>query len=323
MFTNTSRAGVAALALLWGAAALGAEDNPPLIALQLSEQTLNRMIDETIERESDVNEIVLATHVVGKAKTTGKPSISLVDCDSGPTIKAMFTGSVVSRTTGYHPPVVIYSRSQTDFTVEKLLAVEQLGAVVPNTTKIQASTNTETENITTNRRGLLGRIVLRRAWRAVAANEPEANAIAQRDAERQIMTAFDEALAKRVERVQMRLSLRALVAAILPAGATPAYRSVTKDGYLTMAVFGRAPNERIVNIRLPELTAKSQPVQMWLHKSVVGENLNLAGGGVELARRCLTFPSLLISAAADEPQRGPQWITAGDWYVVQLSGTEN
>lgn len=300
--------------------ALAEEGNPPLIVLQVSEQTLNRLIDEDIERESDVNKEVLSAHVVGKAKTTGKPHVCLVECDAGPTIKAIFTGSTVSRTTGYRPPVVISSRAQTDFTVEKLIAIEQVGDVVPHSTRIRATTNTVTENITTHRRGPIGRLILRKAWRAVEASQPEADAIAQREAEKQILAAFDEALESRIEKMTKQMSLRALVAAVLPADSTPAYRSVTKGGYLTVAVFAHAPEERIVDLSLPKLPAKEQPVHIWLHKSVVTSNQSVAGTGVELAARWLAFPTLLTSTAGLGLQRGPQWITANDFFVVQLSG---
>lgn len=300
---------------------LRGDDNAPLIVWQVSERALNRLGHDTIEHESEVNDVILATHVVGTAKTTGKPCVCLVDCDAGPTLKVMFSGETVSRTTGYHFPVVIYSRSRTEFTVEKLIAMDHLEDFAAHPTKFRATTETTTENITTSRR-LLGRLVLRKAWQAVAASEPEANAIAQRDAQRQIVAEFERVLKVRIEKMKQEVSLRNLVAALLPADAAPVYRTVTKGGYLSVAVFAHEPESKIVALNLPQLTVKAQPAQLWLHKSLAGDKPNVAGDKVSAARNWLAFTTLFSSPAAADPARGPRWMAVEDWFVVQLSGME-
>lgn len=322
MFLRSYLSQVVMLLVTIVALPLCGDDNQPLLVLQISEAALNRLIDETIERETNVDDVILATHVVGSSKTTGTPQLHLVDCDAGPTIKVIFAGTTVSRTTGQHFPVVIYSRSQTDFAVEKVIAIEQLGTVVPSPTNIRGSTATVTENITTHRRGVLGKIILRRAAKAVAASEPEANAISQRDTERQIVTAFNLAVASQINKVKKQVSVRNLVAALLPADATLDYRAVTEGGYLTVAAFASAPTVGFVDLKLPKLPVEEQPVQIWLHKSIIGPNVIAAGIGVELARHWLALPTFLGPVTSDEHPRGAHWITVDDWFVVQLNRLE-
>lgn len=316
-FTSLAMLGVAGLTPL-----LRGDDNSPLIVWQVSEEALNRRSHEAIEHESQVNGVILATHVVGTAKTTGKPRVCLVDCDTGPTVKVMFSGETVSRTTGYHFPVVIYSRSRTDFTVEKLVSLDQLNDVAAHPTKFQATTDVVTENITTSRRRLLGKVVLRKAWQAVAASEPQAKAIAQRDAQRQIVAEFEKALKVRIEKMKKEMSLRDLVTAVLPADTAPVYRVVTKGGYLSVAVFAHDPESKIVDLNLPTLTIKEQSVQLWLHKSLAGDKLSTTENKISAARNWLAFTTFLSSPAAADPASGPQWLAIEDWFVVQLSGME-
>jgi hypothetical protein len=308
-------------ALAWLAAApLAAEESQPLIVLQISEQTLNRFLNGPVTQDMPVDEIIRDTRVVGNSRTVGTPRLTLVENGGGATFQVTFDGESVARTVGHRFPVVVYSRSRTVFTAEKTIAIEQLGDVVALPTNVDAKTLVTTENITTHRRRLIGRMVLRRAWQVVEGRRAQDTAIAEINAKKRIVEAFDAALQSRIAALEKQMVYRNFVAAIMPADSTPAYRTVTKGGYLTMAVFAEQPPSKTVDIQLPKLTFAEQPIQLWVHQSLVSKDIESTLASIDAVRRLLGWPVMLVASDPSARQRGPNWSLVDEWFLVQLNG---
>lgn len=189
------------------------------VVFRVSDVTLNAFLsDEDFDRETDVRDVILGTSIRGRARILGKPGVQLVESSDQATFYITCNGTVNSRTTGYNGPAIIYSRSVTNFTATKRVIFEAGKGFIGLPSQVTAHTQTFVEGIGSTRRGLIGRIVCRRAAKIEAERHAEATEIARQKVERRIAAAFEKQSEERLARLSWVTRLRLLAAATLRVG---------------------------------------------------------------------------------------------------------
>jgi hypothetical protein len=256
-----------------------------LIAVRLSEEWFTSRIDKEIEEYSPVDQVILGTRVRGTARTLGKPTVSLKRDPDNASLHVVLTGTTTSRTVGRNGPAIIYSRSLTQFTATKQIAFEAGKGFYALPAEIQATTRTTTEDIRSTRRGLLGRIVVRRAWRKVAENKPLTTEIARRSAQARIRAAFDRQMEAMLAQLNRAADLRETLAMLRGGSGEARYICRSTESYVEF--ISRPPDGEACSPGPPALANFDSPVQIWVHRSLIPSDMAPAIAQVRLVRSAL------------------------------------
>jgi hypothetical protein len=303
---------------------------PRQIVVRVSKDAVAPLADKQIDRTTPVDDVVLGTHVRGKARTTGQPSVKFVEDPNQATFAVAINGATVSRTIGRNGPAIIQSRVDTHFTATTQIRFEPGRGFVAQPAKIATTTRMTNEGIGSRRGGLIGWIVRRRASREVAASRGEVEAIARQKAERRITAAFDEYLQVRLARLNAMTDVKPAIALLLGGDQQPQFVTRTTRDFVEIALSSAgAP----MPADLPVSDQPAAPVQVWVHKSTMGEQLatvlklfDQTDTGTNLAERALaSVPDMLkdklgLPRHAAEARPPLNYQTAADWIVIQIGG---
>ena len=346
-FSNTNCAHVVVAAMVFAAGALEAQaQNPdnqrPLLAerqpgaerrvvLRLTADAFAPIVDRDIDETRPVNDVIVGTPVRGKSRTTGKPTVTLIDDDKSASFLLTLKGTAVSRTVGYSDPARIYSRSETYFIATKRVVFEAGKGFVAQPAKINAKTRIITEGIGSTRPGLRGRIVQRRAGPIVAANRPAAEEETRQKAMRRISASFDRFLEGRLARLNRVADMREAIAFVLRGETEPRYDFCTVDGCMQIVVSAGPSDTPASAVELPKLDQPGAPIQLWVHESLAGDNLSFLLTRIDAMRREPGPVVSTLSAMAQGLQQAPSpigttngngppvdYAKAEDWIVVQF-----
>jgi hypothetical protein len=306
------------------------------VVLRLTAEAFAPIVDRDVDETLPVRDVIVGTPVRGNSRTTGKPSVTLIDDDKSASFLLTLKGTAVSRTVGNSPPALIYSRSETYFTATKRVVFEPGKGFVAQPARINATTRIITEGIGSTRPGLRGRIVQRRAGPLVAAARPAAEEETRQKAMRRITATFDRQLEGRLERLNRAADMREAIAFVLRGDTEPRYEFCTKDGCIQIVASTGAGDTPAAAVELPKLEKPGSPIQLWVHGSVAGDNLSFLLTRIDALRRepgpvVRTLGALAeglqqpaSSAAADKGSGSPiDYATAGDWIVLQFQAPEN
>ena len=151
-----------------------------LAVLRISAAMLDSFIEtKDIDRVVDVRDVILGTTIRGTARIVGKPSVKLAESEDLATFQIVLHGTVNSRTTGYNGPAIIHSRAVTTFTATKQIIFEPGHGFRGLPPKVDARTQTFVDRIDSDRSGLVGRIIRRRAAQIEVKQHAEVNEIAR------------------------------------------------------------------------------------------------------------------------------------------------
>ena len=165
----------------------------PNVWLHISARMIARVPTEPVNTTEPVRDCILGTTICGEAQTCGKVTLGLCDGADHIALAATLVGQIYSRTTGYHKPVRIQSRSTTDFNAVKRADISD-EAFVSRGASAHANTHTTILSIVKLGRQLMHKLVVKIAWKRALSQKPQAEAIASRHAERTIEARFDERL---------------------------------------------------------------------------------------------------------------------------------
>lgn len=294
------------------------------IVIRLTQAWFSSRINRPIDEQSAVDEIILGTRVRGAARTVGTPDIQLCEDPDDISLQVVMTGSTVSRTAGCSGPVTVRSRSQTAFTATKQIVFTPGKGFIALPAAIAARTRVATEDVQTSRRGLIGRIVERRARRQIDANRPRVTEIARQRATVRIAQAFDAQVDDMVAQLNRSADLRETIAMLRGPGKEPRYSCRSTDKFVEIAIgsagAGPAPLP-------PALVNYDVPVQVWLHKSLVPQTIAPALSRFQLLQSSLqlilnrlerTLPvAFALAAPADSRSRPTvNYQVVEDWTVL-------
>jgi hypothetical protein len=302
-----------------------------LVVLRLSAAMLNSLINKEIDHPASIQDIVLGTPVTGVARVIGQPRVQLVPSFDQAQFNVVITGTVYSRTVGRNGPAIIHGRSITHFTATKQIVFKPGEGFYALPPQVSAQAQTFTDGVQSTRGGIIGRFVQRRAARELAGQQRQLTAIARDRATRRIAAAFDRHMGERLTRLNRAVELRAMLAGVGQRAANLRVVTCTTPHYVEIA---SAANDRTSPIVLPVLGSASEmgaPIEIWIHGSVVPEQIGLA------AKTLFTNPeqSALLHAISLLPGTFGTEATAaisalvgenriavrsvGDWLVVEIN----
>jgi hypothetical protein len=307
-----------------------------LVVLRVSESMLNSLLDgEDVDRHTNVQEVILGTTVYGRARTTGKPTIKLVESADRAIFEIKLNGQTVSQNTGYNGPAIIYSQSVTNFTATRLIAFEPGKGFYGAPAKVTATTKTTIQGFDSNRGGLIGRIVRRRAASIEAGQHAQVEQLASQRAQARIQSIFDKRSNERLAKLNEVADVRSLASATGHSAAIgdTKYVCCTTKNYFQIAT-GFSDSDTGPMVKLPEhdvANSKNAPIEVWVHQSLVGEKIangidmltkqmetSQIGLTVSTAARVLTNSEtgdMIPSIIGKQPL---QVCKVGDWRVAKL-----
>ena len=273
-----------------------------LVVLRVSESMLNSLLDsKDVERDANVQEVILGTTVYGRSHTTGKPTIKLIESPDRAMFEIKLEGQTVCQNTGYNGPAIIYSRSVTNFTATRLVAFEPGKGFYGAPTKVTAATKTAIQGFDSNRGGLIGRIVRRRAASIEASQHAQVEQLASQRAQARIQAIFDKRSNERLARLNEVADVRSLATATghSAAIADTKYVCCTTKNYFQIAT-GFSDSDTGPMVQLPEhdgASSKNAPIEVWVHQSLVGEKI---ANGIEMLTKQVETSQigLTVSTAA-------------------------
>jgi hypothetical protein len=310
------------------------KSEPPAhrIVLRLSDEMLNSLMNQGFAREVDVRDVILGTTIQGKATISATPGVQLKECPDQATFQVVVNGTAQSRSTGYNGPAIIHSRSVTSFVATRQVVFDPGRGFYTLPAQVQARTQTFIDRIDSTRRGIVGRIVRRRAAREASARHAAATEIARQKAEQRIALAFDRQMEERLARLNWVANFRQMaVAALRPAeGSEPKYACCSTPHYLQIATnFGNGGPA----IALPTaggVSAKKAPIEVWVHESLVQGKLAAALKLLNARSRTSDFLTAISATAKvldSQGSRGDSGLLAQppvniryleDWIVVEV-----
>ncbi len=267
------------------------------IVLRVSSAMLNSMMDgkEDIDREVDVREVILGTSVYGKSQVTGTPVVKLVESVDRAKFQILLQGTSVARTTGYNGPAIVTSRSVTRFTATKLVVFEPGKGFFGQPAQVTARTQTTIQNIDSNRGGIIGRIIRRRAASIEAGQHSQVEQIASQRAERRIQLAFDKASAARLAKLNEMADVRSLAGATAHNAAQTKYACCTTPHYFQIATSFGDSGEPMELPKYDPANPANAPIEVWVHDSFMGERI---ANGIDLLAQQAETNKLALTVSA-------------------------
>ena len=304
---------------------------PRRIVVRLTAEAFAPIVDRDVDETRPVRDVILGTAVAGQTRTTGKPTVALTDDNQCASFVLTLKGVTVSRTVGHNGPAVIRSRSETYFTATKRVVFEAGKGFVAEPAKIDARTRIITEGIGSTRPGLRGRIVQRRAAPRVAASRPAAEEIVRQKAMRRVSATFDNLLEGKLARLNRAMDVREALAFVLRGETEPRYSFCTVDGCVQIVASSGPEDDPPAAVHLPKLDRQGAPLQIWVHESLVGDNLARFLKQIDQLRQDPGTPLRTLAAiqagfrsqgasanASPESDGGFDYTTAEDWLVMHV-----
>lgn len=169
---------------------LRAAHSHPNIVIRVSEALLARRFSQPVNDSTQINEMILETHVFGTAVTNGMVTTDIVPNPNVAQIDIVFNGVTTTPSTGRQKPVTVRSTSVANLVARKPLYLYPAD-VVAAPTSAKGIVNTTIHNITPDNR-LGRRLVEKIAWKRANEQKPKAEAIAAGRAARRLEAKIDE-----------------------------------------------------------------------------------------------------------------------------------
>jgi hypothetical protein len=303
------------------------------VVVRLSDAMLNSLMSKGFARETEVRDVILGTSIFGRAYIQAQPGVALQESPDQATFQIVVEGTAHSRSTGYNGPAIVYSRSVTTFRATKQVIFDPGKGFYGLQPQVWASTQTYIDNIGSQRGGIVGRIVRRRAWREAGERQPLATEIARQKAAHRIAILFERHAEERLARLNRIADLRQYAIAVLrPAGSgEPKYACCTTPKFLQIATNFSESEAAIALPAAGPASAAAAPIEVWVHKSLVGDRLQAALNVINARSKAsdlvaaITSTAKILETSAPNGKTGPllaQWPVKirdhGDWHVVEV-----
>lgn len=298
------------------------------LVLRVSDAMLASYLGSEIEQQVAVQDVILGTTVTGTAQIAGEPSVKLLERTDGAAFHVEFRGTAVSRTVGRNGPAIIHSRSVTHFVATKQIVYEPGQGFSGRPSQVSVWTQCFTEGIDSTRRGVIGRVVRRKAAEQIAATKSLATEIARQKAQQRIAIAFERRMGERIAHLNQLAASRSLWASLVGGTGRLPYACCSTAGHLQIAAAHCQPQP----ISLPVLgpaSGTSAPVELWVHNSLLPVWTDALASPLRQASairdmlNAVVRPSLLIKqqaliAASVGLASNLDCQSIGDWVVVEV-----
>jgi hypothetical protein len=263
-----------ALLSIFGRDALAAPTTQPdavVLVVRVSESLVQPSRRGPVEQQTPVQMQVLGAQVSGTARTRGVISFDFTPRRGGAAFLVSFAGSTVSKTVSRSGPAVVGSTARTAFAATKEVHFTVDGGFVARPARTSVSSRRTTDSIRSTLPGLRGRIVRRVAQRRVQQNRATLNYITDATARQRITDSFDRQLGVLLHELNEKVYVvRPLLTKLRDDVDGTLYLSTDRH-YLYICLHSGQTNEPAAPV-LPDGGISRQPVQVWLHSSLVGED---------------------------------------------------
>lgn len=311
--------------LVAGAAAAktGATEEAPneLVFIRVSREYLSETLKRAVERDTEVNDVILETRLTGSSHTSGTSDVVLIEDANRAVAEIRFTGTVHSKTVGRNGPATLQSTSSSTFVARKQFILDERGLTVMPAV-VAANSCSNTHDIRTSLPGLRGRVAEKVAWRRSGEMRAEADQIAARHVEERIAREFDDYANPRLEKVRGKL--------LANVGQLPA----ADDGEPMKLSFQSTPTHiQIVALRgnatavakvVPPAIEGNPKVAVHVHRAIVGRVLSdpaVRESITMLVSQMMTSPLQpgTVQAKPELPKYQMHWTDDKSWMVFEYN----
>jgi hypothetical protein len=213
---------------------------------------------------------VLSTRATGECRTLGTVTSLPVVNGQAASFTVTFSGRTSSRTRAADGPVIVHCHADTDFVCTRKVTFDPGSGLVSGPSLISARTVLVYDGIESKRSGLIGRIVRRAASRRSAEAHAEAQRLAARDHEHQILAGFDAALDERLAQSNRRFLVGRLASLLVgESGGLKVAACSTADGFY----LGVGGKERAEGWKVPSRQPAAADWELWVHPALFGEEV--------------------------------------------------
>lgn len=181
----------------------------PNLLATASAETVARGFSEPISQETRINEMILGTHICGTAHTDGHLSASLLPSQNSAVIQLTLTGTTHANTVGRQKPVTIISQSATHVVATKQIVLDSEGL---RSMGSRACCTTDSQICSIRPDGqFAAQLITNIAWKKARQQQPRAEQISSRRAERRVERQLDDQTADRLSTSNADLKSRVRV----------------------------------------------------------------------------------------------------------------
>lgn len=239
------------------------------VVIRFSEQFLSLLISPEVNSQESVDTVVLGTRATGTAWTNGTLHLDLKPETRGVALELCFDGTCVAQTVARNGPAILHNTATTKFSARKILSVDVEHGIVDQVATISAKASVPLPCIESTLPRIRGRIVRRVAQRRARRVHRQVVAIARNNAEDRIRRSFNGAVERLAARYNDDLGLlRPVIRRLRNENPKSSLVFSTTEDHLQMSV-GRADSQRTP--QLPDSDFDRSPIQIWLHRSALGE----------------------------------------------------
>jgi hypothetical protein len=230
-------------------------------------------------------------------------------------INAVFSGTIVSQTTGYNGPVTLDRQLLTPVRASKQIVLDGEGIRL-SPTSATARTTSRTTDIRARSKGVRGRITERFAWKKANKTQAQADAIASQHAAERIQTTFDEEVQKVVALMEKVLIVGLpRLSRIAGENGPPSVRFRSTPGCMELVLRRPQAGPNADEIAPPPIDGDPQ-IAVRAHRSVVLQAL--AAGDLQQMLGPL-LAGTLDSANQGNPRKNSYrftWSADGNWLTL-------
>lgn len=290
------------------------------LVLRISREFIRQRVPKVVDQRTPVHRCLFGADVAGEAITNGQPLVMQGDKPQEPGFTVQFSGTTVTRTRAAKGPVKAFSSGTATYTVQRRIDFDATGfhADAPS---IVCDYDSSLDGLGLPP-GLRGRIVKRFAMPELQKTRPAADAIAERDTEREVLTAFTKKTDILVQDLNERMPWQDTLTILAPNGSERVRRLTTTPVYVEI-------RSSVVDAVIPDLPSDSEslraPIELWVLGEpgpvVSAELLALWGLSrmtIAPLEEKLEATAEKVSDRLEESASGFEPELLGEWWVLRL-----
>ena len=297
-------------------------DQPPFpLVVRINNTALDPLREKDIKHQGSVNRVILGTRAVGTSWTTGSVNVKIVPQKNDASIIIRFHGNTHTKTTGYNGPALIYSHTDTEFECARQVVFEPRIGLVAGKPTVAARTKLTYDRFDANRR--FGRRLISRVAEQRAEEQLEqARAIAQLQNEEEVCQAFETRLDGQLASINRRLDIARYVNALFGPSSKPNLVASSCEDCILVGIGKQANSDKLAEL-LPD-RKKPLPIEIWVHTSMLGEQLSGMAAVAEKIENYVIPAALqlqvlqVVMGASPSPERGFEVSFQQGWLVIGL-----
>jgi hypothetical protein len=297
-----------------------------LVVLRISGELLDRTLASDINKQDDVDMMVVGVRARGPSQTSGKSKVQPKPAANEAAFQVTVTGESRADTRGRSGPAIVNSRSVTTWQVDKTIRFEN-GKFVTRPGTIESHTDLWSTGIGSSLPGLRGRLVKRIGVRKELELRPAATRSVDRQTSDKVLAEVDHTIDQKIHELNERIQSEAVLAKLLPLLDSSLVNMSTNETCIHLAFFGAEAstaticpldrlepaetelwiNASMLPTALPAPPALPEGAQNWINQNLLGIKLPELPLPVPLADNKSALPPMTVQLV-------------DDWIVLRTEG---